>query len=82
MGKNRIRKNVSIMIDEFVREALCEDVGRGDLYALIEPAINASAKIIAKIPNQGYIYTLTNCCFCCKKELVYPNEKIPPWNCH
>jgi len=48
MGKNRIRKNVSIMIDEFVREALFEDVGRGDLYALVEPAINASAKIIAK----------------------------------
>ena len=36
------------MIEEFVREALCEDVGRGDLYALVEPAINASAKIIAK----------------------------------
>jgi len=48
MGKNCIRKNVSIMIDEFVREALSEDVGRGDLYALVEPAINASAKIIAK----------------------------------
>ena len=36
------------MIEEFVREALSEDVGRGDLYALVEPAINASAKIIAK----------------------------------
>jgi nicotinate-nucleotide pyrophosphorylase (carboxylating) len=48
MGKNCIRKNVSIMIEEFVREALSEDVGRGDLYALVEPAINASAKIIAK----------------------------------
>jgi len=36
------------MIEQFVREALAEDVGRGDLYALVEPAINASAKIIAK----------------------------------
>jgi len=36
------------MIEEFVREALAEDVGRGDLYALVEPAVSASAKIIAK----------------------------------
>ena len=48
MGKNSTRKNVSIMIESFVREALAEDVGRGDLYALVEPAVNASAKIIAK----------------------------------
>ena len=36
------------MIERFVRETLAEDVGRGDLYALVEPAVNASAKIIAK----------------------------------
>jgi len=48
MGKNCTRENVGIMIEEFVRESLAEDVGRGDLYALVEPAINASAKIIAK----------------------------------
>jgi nicotinate-nucleotide pyrophosphorylase (carboxylating) len=36
------------MIESFVREALAEEVGRGDLYALVEPAIPASAKIIAK----------------------------------
>ena len=48
MGKNCTRKNVGIMIEEFVREALAEDVGRGDLYALVELAIPASAKIIAK----------------------------------
>lgn len=36
------------MIERFVREALAEDVGRGDLYALVEPATAASAKIIAK----------------------------------
>ncbi|MDF1884206.1 carboxylating nicotinate-nucleotide diphosphorylase [Sulfurimonas sp. SAG-AH-194-C21] len=36
------------MIAAFVREALAEDVGRGDLYALVESAIPASAKIIAK----------------------------------
>ena len=36
------------MIKEFVKAALAEDVGRGDLYALVEPAIASSAKIIAK----------------------------------
>ncbi len=48
MGKNCIRENVSIMIEKFVKEALAEDVGRGDLYALVEAAVPASAKIIAK----------------------------------
>ncbi len=48
MGKNSIRENVRTMIATFVREALAEDVGRGDLYALVEPAMPASAKIIAK----------------------------------
>lgn len=41
------------MIESFVREALAEDVGRGDLYALVEPAVDASAKIIAK--SEGVI---------------------------
>ena len=36
------------MIKKFVQEALAEDVGRGDLYALVEDSIDASAKIIAK----------------------------------
>ncbi|QSZ43060.1 carboxylating nicotinate-nucleotide diphosphorylase [Sulfurimonas aquatica] len=36
------------MIKKFVKKTLDEDVGRGDLYALVEPAVNASAKIIAK----------------------------------
>ena len=36
------------MIEEFVKAALAEDVGRGDLYALVEPAIDAKADIIAK----------------------------------
>ncbi len=35
-------------IEEFVLEALYEDVGRGDLYALVEPKKDASAKVIAK----------------------------------
>lgn len=48
MGEDSTRANVGIMIEKFVLEALGEDVGRGDLYALVEPAINASAKIIAK----------------------------------
>jgi len=36
------------MIKQFVKEVLAEDVGRGDLYALISEPIAASAKIIAK----------------------------------
>ena len=36
------------MIKAFVQEVLAEDVGRGDLYALISEATAASAKIIAK----------------------------------
>jgi len=36
------------MIKAFVEEVLAEDVGRGDLYALISEATPASAKIIAK----------------------------------
>lgn len=48
MGKDSLRENVGFMIERFVRETLAEDVGRGDLYALVEPSIDASAKIIAK----------------------------------
>ncbi|MFA6138104.1 MAG: carboxylating nicotinate-nucleotide diphosphorylase [Sulfurimonas sp.] len=36
------------MIEEFVKATLAEDVGRGDLYALVEPSVEASAKIVAK----------------------------------
>lgn len=36
------------MIKKFVQEVLEEDIGRGDLYALISDSISASAKIIAK----------------------------------
>ncbi len=35
-------------VEEFVLEALYEDIGRGDLYALVEPKKSASAKVIAK----------------------------------
>lgn len=48
MGKNCTRENVSIMIESFVKASLAEDVGRGDLYALVEPSVSACAKIIAK----------------------------------
>ena len=48
MGKNIFRENVGIMIEDFVKEVVAEDVGRGDLYALVEPSSRASAKIIAK----------------------------------
>ncbi len=36
------------MIEKFIQEVLAEDVGRGDLYARVSPAVDASAKIIAK----------------------------------
>ena len=36
------------MIKEFVKAALAEDVGRGDLYALVEPSVECKADIIAK----------------------------------
>lgn len=36
------------MIEQFIREVLAEDVGRGDLYARVSDPVPASAKIIAK----------------------------------
>lgn len=48
MGKNCTREDVDIMIEIFVKAALEEDVGRGDLYALVESAIDTKADIIAK----------------------------------
>ncbi|MEN4053951.1 MULTISPECIES: carboxylating nicotinate-nucleotide diphosphorylase [Sulfurimonas] len=50
------------MIETFVKEALAEDVGRGDLYALVESAVPSSAKIIAKsngvLAGQKYVDVL------------------------
>lgn len=48
MGENRLRENVGTMMEEFVKASLEQDVGRGDLYALVEPSISATARIIAK----------------------------------
>jgi nicotinate-nucleotide pyrophosphorylase (carboxylating) len=48
MGENRTRENVSIMIESFVKESLAQDVGRGDLYALVESSVECKADIIAK----------------------------------
>ena len=36
------------MIEDFIKATLAEDIGRGDLYALIEEPKEASARIIAK----------------------------------
>ena len=62
MGKNSFRKNVGTMIEVFVKATLAEDVGRGDLYALVERSENAHAKIIAKsdgvVAGQKYIDVL------------------------
>ena len=62
MGKNCFRANVSIMIEAFVRESLAQDVGRGDLYALVERSVECKADIIAKsdgiMAGQKYIEVL------------------------
>jgi nicotinate-nucleotide pyrophosphorylase (carboxylating) len=64
VGENSIRANVGIMIEKFVRDALAEDVGRGDLYALVEPAVDAWAQIVAKsdgvVAGKKYIDTLAS----------------------
>ena len=64
MGKNRTRENVGIMIEDFVKESLAQDVGRGDLYALVEPSIDAKADIIAKcdgvLAGMKYVDVLAN----------------------
>ena len=50
------------MIEAFVKAALAEDVGRGDLYALVEPSVEVKADIIAKcdgvVAGTKYIDTL------------------------
>jgi len=50
------------MIEKFVKATLAEDVGRGDLYALVEASVDAKADIIAKcdgvVAGQLYIDTL------------------------
>ncbi|MEA3370523.1 MAG: carboxylating nicotinate-nucleotide diphosphorylase [Campylobacterota bacterium] len=50
------------MIESFVKAALAEDVGRGDLYALVEPAVDAKADIVAKsdgvVAGEKYINVL------------------------
>ena len=50
------------MIEEFVKATLAEDIGRGDLYALVEDAIAAKADIVAKsdgvVAGQKYIDVL------------------------
>ena len=50
MGESSTREDVRAVksVEEFVLEALYEDVGRGDLYALVEPKKPAGAKVIAK----------------------------------
>ena len=50
------------MIEQFIRDVLAEDVGRGDLYARVSDAVNASAKIIAKsdgvLAGEAYLSVL------------------------
>ena len=50
------------MIKDFVKESLAQDVGRGDLYALVEPSVDTKADIIAKcdgvLAGQKYVDAL------------------------
>ncbi|WP_367188003.1 nicotinate-nucleotide diphosphorylase, partial [Sulfuricurvum sp. RIFOXYD2_FULL_44_160] len=52
------------MIEQFIREVLAEDVGRGDLYARVSDALPASAKIIAKsdgvLAGEEYLRVLSD----------------------
>ncbi len=64
MGSNFTRKNVSTMIKDFVKESLAQDVGRGDLYALVEDAVDVKSDIIAKcdgiMAGQEYVQVLAD----------------------
>lgn len=64
MGKSSLRKNVGTVMEEFVKASLAQDVGRGDLYALVEHSVDAHAKIIAKsngvVAGQEYIDVLAD----------------------
>lgn len=52
------------MIEQFVREVLAEDIGRGDLFARVIEAVPASAKIIAKsegvLAGEEYLRVLSH----------------------
>ncbi|MFY9143516.1 carboxylating nicotinate-nucleotide diphosphorylase [Sulfuricurvum sp.] len=52
------------MIEQFIREVLAEDVGRGDLYARVSESVPASAKIIAKsdgvLAGEEYLRVLSD----------------------
>ena len=59
MGKSRIGKDVCDMrIKELIREAVLEDIGRGDLFSIVSDKRIVEAKIIAKEEGilSGLIY--------------------------
>lgn len=61
------------MIENFVKDTLAQDTGRGDLYALVEPSVPATAKIIAK--SSGVVAGVLYCDALAKLE----NFKVT-WN--
>ena len=48
MGESGVRENDGVMIEEFIRRALAEDVGRGDLFARIFEPKPTTAYVVAK----------------------------------
>lgn len=52
------------MIEQFIRDVLAEDIGRGDLYARVSAPVSASAKIIAKsdgvVAGEEYLKVLSH----------------------
>ncbi len=66
MGKNSTRKNAGTImnLEKFVKSTLAEDIGRGDLYALVEEAVDAEAYVFAKcdgvMAGQVYVNVLAN----------------------
>lgn len=64
MGENRTREDDGVMMEQFIRDVLAEDVGRGDLYARVSESVPASAKIIAKsdgvLAGEEYLKVLSH----------------------
>ncbi len=67
MGQYRPRKNAGVMIiEEFVKEVLLEDIGRGDLFGRVAPKRAATAEVIAKsdgiVAGEPYLEALAHFC--------------------
>ena len=55
-----------MIIEEFVKEVLLEDIGRGDLFGRVAPKKDATARIVAKsdgiVAGEPYLEALARFC--------------------